>query len=167
MHSPVSNNMPFSALTGVELATIANFGDNLEYCKRMLAITDHVELGGDVLSRFGSEMAASFFAFQVGLEFDRAVSVYTGSDGLHTVVEFAPEQDLGASAFPLSPELSSFTSTSPETEQSAATNPAPSSASGIRKGPPRPMNCWMLYRDTRHKQLKDQFPHLTVQQICK
>ncbi|KAF2440565.1 hypothetical protein P171DRAFT_368259 [Karstenula rhodostoma CBS 690.94] len=65
-----------------------------------------------------------------------------------------------APAFPLSLEPSSFTSTS--TEQPATTS---HTASSIRKGPPRPMNCWMLYRDTRHKQLKDQFPHLTVQQI--
>ncbi|KAF2691514.1 mating type protein 2, partial [Lentithecium fluviatile CBS 122367] len=30
---------------------------------------------------------------------------------------------------------------------------------------PRPMNCWMLYRDTRHKELKDANPDLSVQAI--
>jgi hypothetical protein len=37
---------------------------------------------------------------------------------------------------------------------------------GIKKAP-RPMNCWIIFRDAMHKQLKAQSPHLTVQQICK
>lgn len=36
-----------------------------------------------------------------------------------------------------------------------------------QKKPPRPMNCWMLFRDDRHKKLKAENPDLTVQQICK
>ncbi|KAF2271215.1 hypothetical protein CC78DRAFT_485010, partial [Lojkania enalia] len=32
--------------------------------------------------------------------------------------------------------------------------------------PPRPMNCWMLYRDSMHKKLKAVNPDLTVQEIC-
>ncbi|KAF1966918.1 hypothetical protein BU23DRAFT_485163 [Bimuria novae-zelandiae CBS 107.79] len=35
----------------------------------------------------------------------------------------------------------------------------------MRKKAPRPMNCWMLFRDEHHKQLKDQNPQMTVQQI--
>ncbi|KAF2021735.1 mating type protein 2, partial [Aaosphaeria arxii CBS 175.79] len=30
---------------------------------------------------------------------------------------------------------------------------------------PRPMNCWMLYRDEKHRELKAKNPNLTVQQI--
>ncbi|KAK7188723.1 hypothetical protein DPSP01_005624 [Paraphaeosphaeria sporulosa] len=162
MHSPISGSMHYSRITSVTEAAIASFDSNLQYCKDQLATVDYVELTGNVDVRFGSEMAASFFAHQLGLEFGRSVAVYTGNDGRHSVVRFAPEQDLGVPAFPLSPEPLSFTSTSTETEQPATTS---TTASSIRKGPPRPMNCWMLYRDTRHKQLKDQFPHLTVQQI--
>jgi hypothetical protein len=29
------------------------------------------------------------------------------------------------------------------------------------------MNCWIIFRDAMHKQLKAESPHLTVQQICK
>lgn len=165
MYPPVSISMPFSDLTAVEKASITSFDGNFQYCKSMLPTCDRVELPGNVCVRFGSEMAASFFSHQLTLEFGRSVSVYTGANDLHTVVEFAPEQDLVTSAFPLSLELPSFTSTPTEAEPSATTNTTVASA--IRKGPPRPMNCWMLYRDTRHKQLKDQFPHMTVQQICK
>jgi hypothetical protein len=35
------------------------------------------------------------------------------------------------------------------------------------KKAPRPMNCWIIFRDAMHKQLKAQFPNLTVQEICK
>lgn len=34
-----------------------------------------------------------------------------------------------------------------------------------QKKPPRPMNCWMLFRDNKHKQLKQENPELTVQEI--
>lgn len=164
VHSPISGSMKVPHLTHIDEAAIASFSNNLQYCKDLLAFGGPIELSGNLETRFGSEMAATYFAYQLGLEFGRNVSVYTGSNGLHSVVRFAPEQELGAPTFPLSPEPSSFTSTSTETEKPATTNPA---ASGIRNGPPRPMNCWMLYRDTRHKQLKAQFPQLTVQQICK
>lgn len=36
-----------------------------------------------------------------------------------------------------------------------------------RKNPPRPMNCWMIYRDEQHKFLKAGNPELSVQDICK
>ncbi|KAF9735304.1 hypothetical protein PMIN02_002128 [Paraphaeosphaeria minitans] len=160
--SPLSGTMQFARLSSVDEAAIASFDDNLQYCKISLASVDQVELTGNVDVRFGSKLAASYFAYQLSLEFGRSVAVYTAKDGIHSVVRFAPEQDLDAPAFPLSPDLSSFTLTSTETEKTAKTSPA---ASNIRKGPPRPMNCWMLFRDTRHKQLKDQFPHLTVQHI--
>nr|BAA75903.1 MAT2 [Alternaria alternata] len=33
------------------------------------------------------------------------------------------------------------------------------------KKAPRPMNCWIIFRDAMHKQLKAEFPNLTVQEI--
>lgn len=35
------------------------------------------------------------------------------------------------------------------------------------KKAPRPMNCWIIFRDAMHKKLKAENPDLTVQQICK
>jgi hypothetical protein len=32
---------------------------------------------------------------------------------------------------------------------------------------PRPMNCWIIFRDVMHKQLKFDNPELSVQEICK
>jgi hypothetical protein len=37
---------------------------------------------------------------------------------------------------------------------------------GMKKAP-RPMNCWIIFRDMMHKKLKLGFPDLTVQEICK
>jgi hypothetical protein len=39
-------------------------------------------------------------------------------------------------------------------------------AAGLKKAP-RPMNCWIIFRDKMHKQLKSEVPALTVQEICK
>jgi len=39
-------------------------------------------------------------------------------------------------------------------------------AAGLKKAP-RPMNCWIIFRDAMHKQLKAEHPDLSVQQICK
>ena len=39
-------------------------------------------------------------------------------------------------------------------------------SAGIKKAP-RPMNCWIIFRDAMHKKLKAENSHLTVQQICK
>jgi len=33
------------------------------------------------------------------------------------------------------------------------------------KRAPRPMNCWIIFRDAMHKKLKTEHPHLTVQEI--
>lgn len=41
-----------------------------------------------------------------------------------------------------------------------------SSIAGAKKAP-RPMNCWIIFRDAMHKKLKSEHPELTVQQICK
>jgi hypothetical protein len=35
------------------------------------------------------------------------------------------------------------------------------------KKAPRPMNCWLIFRDIIHKQLKAERPDLSVQEICK
>jgi hypothetical protein len=37
---------------------------------------------------------------------------------------------------------------------------------GVKKAP-RPMNCWIIFRDTMHKKLKAENPDLTVRDICK
>lgn len=39
-------------------------------------------------------------------------------------------------------------------------------AAGLGKAP-RPMNCWIIFRDAMHKQLKAEHPELSVQEICK
>jgi hypothetical protein len=43
----------------------------------------------------------------------------------------------------------------------------PKTTSAVKRKAPRPMNCWIIFRDAMHKKLKAENPHLTVQQICK
>ena len=42
----------------------------------------------------------------------------------------------------------------------------PKTTSVVKRKAPRPMNCWIIFRDAMHKKLKAENPHLTVQQIC-
>jgi hypothetical protein len=63
------------------------------------------------------------------------------------------------------PQTQSRTVAQTETsEQTTAKAGEP--AVGAKKAP-RPMNCWIIFRDRMHKKLKGDHPVLSVQQICK
>jgi hypothetical protein len=51
----------------------------------------------------------------------------------------------------------------------APADKTPKKSTGLKakKNPPRPMNCWLLFRDDMHKKLKASNPELSVQAICK
>ena len=161
-HAPPFSGMSFSHLTPAQESVIRDFGSTLELCKFGLTSSPSFTLWGNIDILFGSAMARDLLAKQLQLEFGRQVDISVSDDGLQTIVQIMPETALSHPSSLPNFNPPAFTSSAlPQT-----TNPARTS-SAIRKNPPRPMNCWMLYRDTRHKQLKDQHPHLTVQQICK
>jgi len=43
----------------------------------------------------------------------------------------------------------------------------PNTVLASKKKVPRPMNSWMCFRDEMHKQLKQEHPNISVQEICK
>nr|AER26930.1 MAT1-2-1 mating-type protein [Calophoma clematidina] len=59
--------------------------------------------------------------------------------------------------------LSNGAVTPTQTSQQPATH-TDNVSFGVKKAP-RPMNCWIIFRDAMHKKLKAENPHLTVQQI--
>lgn len=137
---------------------IADFDNDLEFCKVHLVPGMPIEL----TSIFTTEMAAKYFAQELGRNIGHAVKVSTSDNGLRTYVQFASDESSSQPTFP--PNLEQPSITAGNVQQPTDIN---HTACSVRKNPPRPMNCWMLYRDTRHKQLKEQHPSLTVQQICK
>lgn len=154
--------MSFSHLTPAQENVIRDFDNTLELCKVALTSGPSFTLWGNVDTFFGSAMARELLATQLQLEFGRQVDISVSDDGLRTLVQLVSE------AVPPRPSLLPI-SNPPSVTSNDLAQPATITRNtpAIRKNPPRPMNCWMLYRDTKHKQLKDQYPHLTVQQICK
>jgi hypothetical protein len=91
-----------------------------------------------------------------------AVALTTVEDGdaIKTLVEM-PKCDNPQSRTQLQISMPSATDTS---ERGVV---KPKVTIAAHKGPPRPMNMWLLYRDAQHKKLKAENPDLSVQEICK
>lgn len=62
-------------------------------------------------------------------------------------------------------EAQSVIGSQPKSSEAHAVKPVAPVAS--MKKAPRPMNCWIIFRDYMHKQLKTEHPELSVQEICK
>ncbi|KAF2241307.1 hypothetical protein BU26DRAFT_440902 [Trematosphaeria pertusa] len=114
----------------------------------MLQNNHPVELQGNIQELFGGTFGAEYLEAQLSQMLQRSVSVCESCDGQHTLVQLTQESDVSQAFTP-----------------DVAEQPTTTHHVAGRKNPPRPMNCWMLYRDTKHKELKDANPHLTVQAI--
>jgi len=134
---------------------------DIDYCSKQLELGQSVELDGNVQERYGNKMVAGYFETQLKMSVNRPVLVSDNSGSGKTLVQLDPMSQPHHD-FPT--HLVTGTSTS-----KSARRPAATAHHGIvtRKNPPRPMNCWMLYRDTRHRELKDANPLISVQDICK
>ena len=177
-HSLTPGDMQPPHMTRDQITLIADFGNTLEFCKIGLASSPYLSLPYNVDVLFGNAMARDFLTKQLYLATGKNVEVSISEDRLRTIVQFAtdkvsshyslsPTVNASPATFtsrdaqqPLSANSPSSTSKDPEQPTSAART-----ASVLQKNPPRPMNCWLLFRDEKHKQLKQQHPHLTVQQI--
>lgn len=177
-HSFTPGDMQPPQMTRDQMTLIADFGNTLEFCKIGLASSPYLSLPYNVDVLFGNAMARDFLTKQLYLATGKNVEVSISDDRLRTIIQFAtdkvtshyslsPSVNASPATFtsrdaqqPLSAISPSSTSKGPEQPTSAART-----ASVSQKNPPRPMNCWLLFRDEKHKQLKQQHPHLTVQQI--
>jgi hypothetical protein len=82
-----------------------------------------------------------------------------GDDNYHTLVQM-PKNTMASPQVVSSPQAAQTSSSESTTLETSAI------AAGLKKAP-RPMNCWIIFRDAMHKHLKAEFPHLTIQEICK
>ena len=174
-------NMQLDFHRSAQATLVADFGRTLEICRIGLINRSYLSLAGNVDTLFGSTMAREFLAKQLCLSTGKVVDVSISEDGLQTIVQIVSENvPLNPTFLPnANPSLATFTSQrllqqpvgaqlpSPTLNNPEGSTNAARSASTVRKNPPRPMNCFLLYRDTRRIQLKEQHPTLTVQQISK
>ena len=124
-------------------------------------LSAHVE---DVIQNTVGVPAMKFLEHQLSVQFNRLVCIVR--DPAHHQLHVRT-LEVGEQQTPLSMQSDTamfMPDTTQETQQGTLiTGPV---TVGKMK-PPRPMNCWMLYRDSAHKELKKLHPNLSVQEICK
>nr|AAR00956.1 HMG DNA binding protein [Stemphylium sp. EGS48-074] len=80
-----------------------------------------------------------------------------GDSGCHTLVQMPKTQAHSPQALPGAQSAQTSRAEHTTIDMHAI-------ATGLKKAP-RPMNCWIIFRDVMHKQLKAELPNLTVQEI--
>nr|AAD33441.1 mating type protein MAT-2/1 [Curvularia homomorpha] len=80
-----------------------------------------------------------------------------GDNNYHTLVQM-PKNKM------ISPQLVSSPQSAQTLSSEHTTIDMNAIAAGLKKAP-RPMNCWIIFRDAIYKHLKAEFPHLTIQEI--
>jgi hypothetical protein len=139
-----------------------HFDKTLDFCSENWSKGNAtLVLPGNMIEFYG-EAVIAYLKHCLGDRVGGAVAVTTIVDdnALKTLVQM-PERNHPQLATPMHPDMSLATETS-------VTDVAQSKAAVARsKSPPRPMNKWMLYRDSQYKLLKVEHPDLTVQKICK
>jgi hypothetical protein len=148
---------PHLALSEVALAS---FQAALESCLQSWNCGDGtVVLQDNIPKLYGDSMFDYFKRTLLGLLGEGSeLTIMVGEDGSCTHIQMSKIQPaLPHVELPLQP-----VETDPS-EQIALDSAAV--AAGLKKAP-RPMNCWIIFRDKMHKQLKAEVPALTVQEIC-
>jgi hypothetical protein len=150
------------ALTAGQKGALDQFENALVFCvgkwyddKTSLVLSDNIH------ERFGAA-AAEFFQHSlvtyVGMPV--TLTLVNTRDGQKTHVQM-PKRIVP----PPVNELQ--LTTNPLTATSVQNAVAPRTSSAVTKKAPRPMNCWIIFREQMHKQLKREFPDVSVQVICK
>lgn len=149
--------------TNAETNAMAQFQSALDACvhgwhhgNEVVALQSNIkELFGDMLMRY---FERSLIA-QVGRPV--AFTFADGSNGSQTFVHMSKNNNAH-----LHHQMLSSGTKHPSQKSLQPTN-YPDNTSVSTKKAPRPMNCWIIFRDAMHKKLKAENPNLTVQQICK
>nr|AAR83920.1 MAT1-2 [Dendryphiella sp. 414296] len=107
---------------------------------------------------FGNAMVELFkraLAEKAGLPID--LTPMESADSSHTLVKM-PKNNA------VSPQVQSNVQSAQAPSSNHTAVDLDALAAALKKAP-RPMNCWIIFRDAMHKQLKGEFPNLTVQEI--
>lgn len=145
-----------------EQAAMEVFENTLVFCVKHWANgSTTVKLAVNIEESFGT-LLVQYFAHALATRIGGPVTLSHADDhdGSKTLVHL-PEPHGQQPFGQLQPDFSMVTATS---DKNAVQLIAPTVST---KKAPRPMNCWIMFRDYMHKRLKAQHPDLSVQQICK
>nr|AIT18254.1 MAT1-2-1 mating type protein [Stagonosporopsis chrysanthemi] len=143
--------------TTVDSDTMAQFYNALDACVCGWLRGDTVVLlQGNIQELFG-DVCMSYFEQSLTQQVGQAITFTfsPNSYGGQTIVQMPENKTV--STYLQSPA-------SPPTAATEAPSRSRKASPGIKKAP-RPMNCWIIFRDAMHKVLKAENPHLTVQEI--
>jgi hypothetical protein len=160
--------LPLALLSGGALTmghafVVDDFQTKVEDCVAKWRDGDNlVTLPENIHTRYGPALTNYFcksLAQRVGDPVDFSVDVNNGNDSKTSVrmPEYGDSRDMPQSQLSMRPS----TVPSEQVTLKAVT------AAIVTKKAPRPMNCWIIFRDAMYKQLKGEHPHLSVQEICK
>lgn len=154
--APTQQPVPFTA---TDSDTMAQFHSALDACVCGWLRGDTVVLlQGNIQELFG-DMSMQYFNQKLIQHVGQNVTFTfsPSSNGGQTIVQM-PENKNAL--------LHLQSPASPPKETAKASSRSRKASPGIKKAP-RPMNCWIIFRDAMHKVLKAENPQLTVQEICK
>jgi hypothetical protein len=149
-------------LTAGQKGALDQFENSLSFCvgqwydgKTSVVLSDNIQ------ERFGT-MLASFFqrALVNSVGMPVTLTLVNDGDDQKTHVQM-PNHMVSPSSSIEKLTINPSTKTSEQDAVDSST-----SAIGMKKAP-RPMNCWIIFREQMHRQLKQEFPDITVQDICK
>jgi transcription factor SOX7/8/10/18 (SOX group E/F) len=146
-------------------AAMAQFDLALAACVRGWNCGDDITvLQDNIQELFGNVLFEYFKRALLELVGESAtLTIMSSGDGAHTLVRMSKNK---MTETPSQEQLNAKSALPEPSKHTTVGNDAIAVAAGLKKAP-RPMNCWIIYRDAKHKQLKAEFPHLTVQEICK
>jgi hypothetical protein len=158
------DSMPISelALTVARNVVIEEFENALNVCLQDWRNGEtSVVLSHNFHTRFGTLLLNYFQSCLVNCIGEPIeLTLVDNGDGPKTAVQM-PKYNVTQSVAQVQPTISPWTKTSDHDV------PKISTAAIVTKKAPRPMNCWIIFRDAMHKQLKFDHPELSVQEICK
>jgi transcription factor SOX7/8/10/18 (SOX group E/F) len=145
-----------------EQAALKHFEHTLKMCVAGWQRGDHiVVLPLNIRDRYGDlvvQLLQRILTDQIGEHV--GVTVADDINGPKTFIQM-PKLDMSQ------PPVEAQSVTSHQTEVSDQPSAKADAAVIGTKKAPRPMNCWLMFRDAMHKTLKAQNPDFSVQQICK
>jgi hypothetical protein len=130
---------------------IAAFDEKINTCYNLLANDQHVSFAGGIHECIGPGAVGDFLAQQLSMLLHKPVVIFYNAQQDKTIIRFARNGEAGSSISKL------------QKHDKSVTLPVVNA----RKNPPRPMNCWLLYRDAMQKEFKAADPEMSVQDICK
>jgi hypothetical protein len=162
MNTEIHLNPTHIAGSSAEKAAVLEFENTLNECiKQWQHGNNGVVLQGNLHERFG-DMLLQYFQRKLIEEVGApaAITFSDTSSGQQTLVQM-PQPERSQVHLQTQSEVVAQTETSEQTTTQAA------SPTVDTKKTPRPMNCWIIFRDRMYRQLKAEHPNLRVQDICK